>query len=312
MTIEILLRDGVSRQAASSGMPHKIDGLGLEESVSVLRAKAAPLLQLKAEEINLVYCGRILHDDVSLASCGLASGSIVLALKKTPSLKPSSEHGQQFDSTAMQQLSTAIKIRTHRNFRPTLEAVLSNPSTVHNIVESNQRLAADPTAVALLRDADLLMLTLSDSTSRLRVFEAHPALCDAVVELMSLVSKDLNEKPATAVRQQYNLDRMDAEEDVEEEDDETEINSNMLMNLQRDPQQRLITADFFRQAILAATADGAGTSASSVPSAAVVTEDQLQQLRDMGITDEALARRALEASGGDIQAALEFIFGDDM
>jgi len=42
---------------------------------------------------DLVYCGRILHDDVSLASCGLASGSIVLALKKTPSLKPSSEHG---------------------------------------------------------------------------------------------------------------------------------------------------------------------------------------------------------------------------
>jgi len=32
----------------------------------------------------------------------------------------------------------------------------------------------------------------------------------------------------------------------------------------------------------------------------------------MGITDEALARRALEVSGGDIQAALEFIFGDDM
>ena len=52
MTIEILLRDGVSRQAASSGMQHKIDGLGLEESVSVLRAKAAPLLQLKAEEIS--------------------------------------------------------------------------------------------------------------------------------------------------------------------------------------------------------------------------------------------------------------------
>ena len=44
----------------------------------------------------------------------------------------------------------------------------------------------------------------------------------------------------------------------------------------------------------------------------VIGQEQLQQLRDMGITDEALARRALEASGGDIQAALEFIFGDDM
>ena len=36
----------------------------------------------------------------------------------------------------------------------------------------------------------------------------------------------------------------------------------------------------------------------------------MQQIRDMGITDESVARRALEASGGDIQAALEIIFGD--
>lgn len=39
-------------------------------------------------------------------------------------------------------------------------------------------------------------------------------------------------------------------------------------------------------------------------------QDQIQQLRDMGITDEALARRALQATGGDLQAALDLIFGD--
>jgi len=64
---------------------------------------------------------------------------------------------------------------------------------------------------------------------------------------------------------------MDTEEDVEDEADETEINSNMLINLQRD-QQHLITADFFRQAILTATAGNTGTSVSSMPSAAVVNE----------------------------------------
>ena len=32
------------------------------------------------------------------------------------------------------------------------------------------------------------------------VFEAHPALCDAVIELMSIVSKGLNKTPATALR----------------------------------------------------------------------------------------------------------------
>jgi len=40
-------------------------------------------------------------------------------------------------------------------------------------------------------------------------------------------------------------------------------------------------------------------------------QERLQQLRDIGITDDALARQALEVSGGDIEAALEFIFGDD-
>ena len=39
-------------------------------------------------------------------------------------------------------------------------------------------------------------------------------------------------------------------------------------------------------------------------------QTQLQQLRDMGISDENVARRALTATGGDLQAALELIFGD--
>ena len=69
--------------------------------------------------------------------------------------------------------------------------------------------------------------------------------------------------------EQYNLDRMDMEEDVEEEADETEVNSNMLINVPRDQRQNLITADFFRQAILAATTTG-GASASTT--ATVVTE----------------------------------------
>lgn len=41
-----------------------------------------------------------------------------------------------------------------------------------------------------------------------------------------------------------------------------------------------------------------------------VEQEQIDQLRDMGITDEALARRALQATGGDLQAALDLIFGD--
>ena len=52
MTARILLRDGVSGQAVSAGVRHEIDDIDLEESVSALRAKAAPLVQLTVEEIG--------------------------------------------------------------------------------------------------------------------------------------------------------------------------------------------------------------------------------------------------------------------
>ena len=55
-----------------------------------------------------------------------------------------------------------------------------------------------------------------------------------------------------------------------------------------------ISSDFFQQAMAHAA------SASS--------DAALQQLRDMGITDEGVARQALAATGGDIQAALDLIF----
>ena len=64
---------------------------------------------------------------------------------------------------------------------------------------------------------------------------------------------------------------MDAEEDIAEEPEEMEVNSNMLINLPRD-QQQLITADFFRQAILAATAGNSGTGVSAELPATDVTE----------------------------------------
>uniref|UniRef100_A0A8C2L3D1 Ubiquitin-like 7a (bone marrow stromal cell-derived) n=1 Tax=Cyprinus carpio TaxID=7962 RepID=A0A8C2L3D1_CYPCA len=61
-----------------------------------------------------------------------------------------------------------------------------------------------------------------------------------------------------------------------------------------------ITNDLFNQALQQAL------QVSSMSS--LNWQSQLQQLRDMGIRDEELILRALQATGGDIQAALELIF----
>lgn len=63
-----------------------------------------------------------------------------------------------------------------------------------------------------------------------------------------------------------------------------------------------ITNDLFNQALQQAL------QVSSMSSLHHQWQSQLQQLRDMGIRDEELILRALQATGGDIQAALELIF----
>ncbi|KAK3526177.1 hypothetical protein QTP70_017733, partial [Hemibagrus guttatus] len=63
-----------------------------------------------------------------------------------------------------------------------------------------------------------------------------------------------------------------------------------------------ITNDLFNQALQQAL------QVSNISSLQSQWQSQLQQLRDMGIQDEELILRALQATGGDIQAALELIF----
>ncbi|XP_013384155.1 ubiquitin-like protein 7 [Lingula anatina] len=77
----------------------------------------------------------------------------------------------------------------------------------------------------------------------------------------------------------------------------------------------VITSDFFAQAMqqVAQSPNMTGPHVSGPqPPSQEQLQSQLQQLRDMGITDIAMATRALEATGGNIQAALELLFSDDI
>lgn len=54
----------------------------------------------------------------------------------------------------------------------------------------------------------------------------------------------------------------------------------------------------------------AGAAPAEVTDPAVTYQNQLQQLRDMGIANDATCLQALVATGGDVQAALELLFSD--
>ena len=67
------------------------------------------------------------------------------------------------------------------------------------------------------------------------------------------------------------------------------------------------------------TSSSAPTTSASTPSSSGPSVSsrmrswatQMQQLRDLGINDEIIALQALEATDGDVQAAINIIFSDN-
>lgn len=63
-------------------------------------------------------------------------------------------------------------------------------------------------------------------------------------------------------------------------------------------------------ALSSSPAAGGGGLPADLVEPAVTYQSQLQQLRDMGLSNDAASVRALVATNGDVQAALELLFGD--
>ena len=65
---------------------------------------------------------------------------------------------------------------------------------------------------------------------------------------------------------------------------------------------------------LQATGSSSSTSTSGAPSSVQIPnlDESLQLMREMGIPDEDLSRQALQATNGDVQAAVNLIFAQWM
>ncbi|XP_014667942.1 PREDICTED: ubiquitin-like protein 7 [Priapulus caudatus] len=218
--------------------------------------------------------------------------------------------------------------------------MLANPKVMANICASTPGLASNPIALGILHDPVLVEL-LADPTNIQRTIDMHPELYLAIVALASAI----NEETATAASagagpsgsrtDAYSLDRMsDDDDDVAAASAQASqpITSSQLASALASATASgatsqpggVITTDLFHQAMQQAlglapgeaNADSEmgqvphGPPTSGQPQSEHEREVQLQTLRDMGITDDAISRRALEVTNGDVQAALELIFGD--
>ncbi|XP_066585058.1 ubiquitin-like protein 7 [Prorops nasuta] len=178
MGVDILL--GVRSNSASL-TTIKINDFNIKLKVEDLRKETATRTNLKQDAFDLIYCGCILENDVTLESYGLKNGAMVHILQKEevehtkPTLNISEEH-----ITKLAELFKAYNENpVHRS---ALHRVSKRPEVIDNIISSSPGLYEDSVAIAMLQDPHLMAHFVDVDTVR-RIAKAHPLLLKAAQNL---------------------------------------------------------------------------------------------------------------------------------
>ncbi|KAK2151031.1 hypothetical protein LSH36_378g01032 [Paralvinella palmiformis] len=267
------------------------------------------------------------------------NGSIVHVLKRSDPVEQESKP-EPMDSVSIQEVVTALQAAlmnpAHRN---TVENMMSRPETIDSLIAATPGLDRDPIALAMLQDAELLAI-VADQDLIHRVIERHPCLSHAAMMVAAAVSEEntrMSNQTAAVSSGTYSLDQMSDEDDdgvgssalrpPTQPITTSQLaaalaaagggppimplsDQNQSSSSSGHPPRPIITPDFLQQAVLQAAGNSLEGSSAPTQEEYVVSEVALQQLHDMGITDEAQARQALIMTSGDIEAALEILFGD--
>ncbi|XP_046354857.1 ubiquitin-like protein 7 isoform X2 [Haliotis rufescens] len=267
----------------------RLQDVNIEGSVTNLLQEIAKKIEASKDDIELIYSGQRLLESRPLTAYGLRPGSTVYVLQKRIRDEPAAAASH---TPSKAEIIAALQSDLlNPAYKSIVEKMLTDPDTIENIIAATPGLDSDPVAISMLQDPDLLTI-LAHPQNISKLLEKHPSFGNAAITIAAAVNEEGSKDAARVSTGTYSLDQMsDEEEDAGPPSGGASTSS---ANPSGGPP--IISSDFFQQAMLQAQN--------------AATEAQMQQLRDMGITDDNLARRALDATGGDIQAALELIFAD--
>lgn len=345
-TIYISVRIDESKRIAER---HKLSGVNLEGQVDSVKREISQKLNVPAEELELICLGKCLKPEDTLESYGIKHGMTIHVLPKQNS-EPVPKSSGLTENEIQQLVIALRTALINPAFRTMLQQlskpeVMENIiAATPGLSEDPIALAMlqDPDLLLLLVDPIHIQRVVELHPS---LAEAATHIAAAFHEEASSSQGATTAAPVIS----YSLDALSDEDDMESDQDQA-MGGQMLSpgqitpaqlasalaavaatpgsprstngdqqegqtstsHLQAPPSPQLhappptprsmITSEMFNQAMQHAL--GVVTQGQSS------LQDQLQQLRDIGIVDDSVSLRALEATGGDVQAALELIFGD--
>uniref|UniRef100_A0A3Q4A8B8 Ubiquitin-like protein 7 n=1 Tax=Mola mola TaxID=94237 RepID=A0A3Q4A8B8_MOLML len=299
------------------------------------------------ELIELVHCGRRLKDDLTLDACGIQSGSTIHILKKTwPEPESSPEPVNRATAAREFRVFHAALHSLNSAYRDSVYKMLTNKESLDQIMVATPGLRSDPVALGVLQDKDLFV-QFTDPNMLDVLISSHPALVNAIILVLHSVAGSMPAQSSSSSSRNVSASSysdmpggfmFEGMSDDEEEFQsvshsagatgprpitQSELATALALastpdssavtpttSNQADPSSSVapmpagtpVSNDLFSQALQQAL------QASNMSALQGRWQSQMQQLRDMGIQDEELMLRALQATDGDIQAALELIF----
>ncbi|XP_067665116.1 ubiquitin-like protein 7 isoform X2 [Haliotis asinina] len=295
----------------------RLQRVNIDGPVNNLLQEIAKKIEASKDEIELIYAGQRLLESRPLTAYGLRPGSTVYVLQKK--IRDESTAAASHTPSKAEIIAALQSDLLNPAYKSIVEKMLTDPDTIENIIAATPGLDSDPVAISMLQDPDLLTI-LAHPQNISKLLEKHPSFGNAAITIAAAVNEEGAKDSGRVSTGTYSLDQMSDEEEDAGPPSGTVgggqgITASQLAaalqaaqgssprsggastsNANPSSGPPIISSDFFQQAMLQAQS--------------AATEAQMQQLRDMGITDDNLARRALDATGGDIQAALELIFAD--
>ncbi|XP_973179.3 ubiquitin-like protein 7 [Tribolium castaneum] len=324
---------------------YKIENVDLDNKVELLKNEAVKKLNTAKVSFDLVYCGLVLEEENTLSSYGVKPGVTIHIVKKNA--PPSAPRGRALTETEVQQLVVAFRAFTlSSGYRAALQR-LSRPEVLETIIAATPGLADDPAAIAIIQDPELIVHMADPDTVR-RVADKHPSLIEAANYIAAHIHEEQanadSSQAGTSTGYSYSLEALSDDEEMDTSIREphpltrntsynaitaaqlaaaianatnTAFNTNSAGMPSTPSSSNVITNEMFSNAIQQAVGSLGGLGAANPPnrgeeeSLETITrrlQPQLQQMHEIGLRNDSVNIRALQATSGDVEAAIDLVF----
>lgn len=336
-----------SRLSPTETKRFQVNVKDLEQSVNNVCDEINKYLTTESEKYDILYAGQVLKSDDVLSKVPLTNLSTVYVVKSFTKAKPEQKEGTPV-TPSKHELTLALQSALMSSeYRKVVERMLSDPESVEKLISTSPGLDKDPSVMALLQEPELIAVLAHPQNIDI-LFKEHPSFAQSALTVAKAVNEELAKSGKGATGGvSYSMDQMsDEDEDMPQQmlarARGAQQRGGAGASITASQLQSALMAALGGGSLGGASLGGAGGSGAPPPApagtqtnrppagpvasgsgsnissdffqqamahaASASSDAALQQLRDMGITDEGVARQALAATGGDIQAALDLIF----